>query len=182
MEARRKKRAIDAVTPNFADVVIKNDKEDVIGRLLRGECKMTPEEADEFDRQCEEEDKQCFFKEKKELQTGYWPSGRKINPVQINNIWKRYKESLKFLIERDHIEWLDEFDISNFRYIADDEKQFFMDIRAMVKSGCYSDGDKIDSDKLAHMRKRYDYMVKIIMKTEFIDWLDEWDERNIKNV
>lgn len=61
MEARRKKRAIDAVTPNFADVIVKNDKEDVIGRLLRGEYKMTSEESAELDKQLEEDNKQCFF-------------------------------------------------------------------------------------------------------------------------
>ena len=184
MEAR-KKRAIDAVTPDFAKIVIENDKEDVIGQLLRGEYvdKRTPEEIEaEREREVEEE-RQKFIRMKTELQTGYWSDGYKMTPVQITRRWQRYEHYYKFLIEDyGHLEWLDDWDKANFKYIADDEKKCFDETKKRLQTGYWAENDPMNDVRTMKMQRRYNDILKLIIELGYTDWLDEWDEQNIKNV
>lgn len=183
MEARSKKRAIDAVTPNLAAVVIKNDKEDVIGQMLRGEYKMTPEEEAEFDRQGVEEERQRFIRLKTELQAGHWSDGYKIDPVNMNRIWADYISTLEFYIDDyGHIEWFDEWDKANFKYIAEDEKMCFEETKKRLQTGHWAENDPMNDVQTIEMQRRYNDMLKLIIELGYTDWLDEWDEQNIKNV
>lgn len=179
MEAKRKKRAIDAVTPNFAKVVIENDKDDVIGQLLRGKYvdKRTPEEIKAKREREVEEFHQKFVRLKTELQTGCFSDGTKMDPTNASKTWDAYIRRIKFMIEEnEHVELFDEWDKSNFKYIADDVRRYFNESKRRLQTGYWTKDDPMNDVQTTLMQGRYNTILKLITELGYTDWLDEWDE------